>query len=51
MVNLNEEYASKIKKVMRLERRAMAQRDDLGPLYTMSLDLAAGLAHLYRTRG
>ena len=51
MVNLNEEYASKIKKVMKLERRAMAKRDDLGPLYTMSLDLAAGLAHLYRTRG
>ena len=50
MVNLNEAYESKIKKVTRLERRAMAQRSDLGPLYTMSLDLAAGLASLYRTR-
>ena len=50
MVNLNEEYASKIKKVIKLERRALAQRDDLAPLYTMSLELAADLAHLYRTR-
>lgn len=50
MVNMNEEYASKIKKVINLERKAMAQRDDLGPLYAMSMDLAAGLACLYRTR-
>ena len=50
MVNLNKEYKAKINATIRMEGRALAQRDDLGPLYTMSLDLAAGLAHLYRTR-
>ena len=51
MVNLNREHKGKIKAAIGMEGRALAQRDDLGPLYTMSLDLAAGLAHLYRTRG
>ena len=50
MVNLNKEHKGKIKAAIRMEGKALAQRDDLGPLYTMSLDLAAGLAHLYRTR-
>lgn len=48
MVNLNEKYEKKIKTVMELERRALAQRADLAPLYGMSLDLAAGLARLYK---
>ena len=48
MVNLNEKYEKKIEKVMELERKALAQRADLEPLYGMSLDLAAGLARLYK---
>lgn len=48
MVNLNESYEKKIKKVIRLEGKALAERADLAPLYGMSLDLAAGLARLYK---
>lgn len=50
MVDLNKKYEGKIRKAVKLEGMAMAPRDDLGPLYTMSLDLAAGLARLYRDR-
>ena len=48
MVNLNEKYEKKIKKVIELEGKALAERTDLAPLYGMSLDLAAGLARLYK---
>lgn len=47
MVNLNEGHEAKIKRAMRLEGMAMEERG-VGPLYTMSPDLAAGLARLYK---
>lgn len=53
MADLSSEYAAKIKRVRKQEASAAAQapqRDDISPLYTMSLDLAAGLARLSKPR-
>ena len=51
MVNLNKAYKDKIKKVVKLEQKAMPARDDIGPLLGISLDLTAGLARLAKTKG
>ena len=51
IVNLNKWHEDKAEKAAELKGRAMPPRDDLGPLYTMSLDVTAGLARLYRPRG
>lgn len=48
MVNLNKWHEGKDEKAAELKGKSMAPRDDLVPLYTMSLDLAAGLGRLYR---
>lgn len=51
MVNLNKWHEDKAEKAAELKSRAMPPRNDLGPLYTMSLDVTAGLARLYRPGG
>ena len=51
MVNLNKWHEDKAEKAAELKGKSMAPRDDLVPLYTMSLDLAAGLGRLYRHCG
>ena len=51
MVNLNESYGGKFKKVRKLESRAMPPRDDIDPLFRISLDLTAGLARLSKDKG
>ena len=50
MVNLNKWHEGKDEKAAELKGKSMVPRDDLVPLYTMSLDLAAGLGRLYRAR-
>ena len=49
-VNLNKTCKDKIKKVVELEQKAMPARDDIEPLLGISLDLAAGLARLAKTK-
>ena len=54
MADLSSEYAAKIARVRKQEAGEEApqapQQDDISPLYTMSLDLAAGLARLSKPR-
>lgn len=61
MVDLNAGYGARIKRVRKQEASAapvrgdpdqplVVSQDDISPLYTMSLDLAAGLAKLSRPR-
>ncbi len=53
MADLSAEYAAKIVRVRKQEASVAPQapqRDDISPLYTMSLDLAAGLARLSKPR-
>lgn len=53
MADLNAEYGAKIERVKKQEASAAPRhprQDDIGPLYTISLDLTAGLARLAKSR-
>ena len=50
MVNLNKTCKAKSREVDKIACKAVPSQDDIGPLLSTSLDLAAGLASLSKTR-